>query len=166
MAGFQTQVGINPAPAVAGDFSDTNPRSSVDAGPGGLVAGPAGVTVGRFAWWSPSIVDADGAPAVVNSFGSGPVTGFVHRDQQSYITNYLADSSMLILAGIQMYLMSSGGFWVKNDGAGFANFGQKAYANFADGKATFAATGLATSGAAATGSIAASTGSEIGRAHV
>lgn len=161
MTGFQSQVNVQPAPGVAGDFCDTNPRASVDAGPGGLVAGASGVVVGRFAWAVYSQVDANGAPAIVNNFGSGPVTGFVHREQQGLITAYLGASSMTVPQGFQLGLMSEGGFWVKNDGATQALPGQKAYANFADGKVTFAATG-APATASVTGSIAASTGSFTG----
>jgi hypothetical protein len=158
---FQTFVGTQPSPAVAGDFASANPRWSVDAGPGGLVAGAAGVTVGRFAWWSLSQADANGAPAIVNNFGSGIVTGFVHREQQGLITTFLAESSSVIPAGFAMTLMSGGDFWVKNDGATECNVGMKAYASYADGKVTFAATG-APSTASATGSIAASTFSVTG----
>lgn len=160
--GFQTQVQVQPAPAVAGDFSDANPRWSVNAGPGGLVAGPNGVTVGRFAWWSASVLDPNGTPAIVNNTGSGPVTGFVSRRQQALITTYLADASMLIAAGFDVTLMSGGGFWAKNDGATEALVGQKAYANFADGKVTFAATGSPAGASGTASSIAASTFSVTG----
>ena len=54
MSGFQKQVNLTPAPAVAGDFASTNPRASVPAGPGGLVAGLTGVIVGQFAWVDPA----------------------------------------------------------------------------------------------------------------
>jgi hypothetical protein len=47
--------------------------------------------------------------------------------------------------------MSAGDFWVKNDGSSQALVGQNAYANFADGKITFAAPATAS----VTGSIAA-----------
>jgi hypothetical protein len=116
MGGFQTVVNTQPAPAVAGDFCNKNPRFSVDAGPGGLVAGDNGVVVGRFAWLSNEEVDANDAPAIVNNFGAGPVAGFVHRDQQGLITGYLQKSSMLIPVGFQMTLMAGGGFWARNDG--------------------------------------------------
>lgn len=159
--GFQTAVNTVPAPAVAGDFASTNPRASVLAGPGGLVAGAAGVTVGRFAW-ATAPLDADGAPAVVANTGVGAPTGFVHREQTGLITTYLADASMVIPKGFAMTLMASGDYWVVNDGASEALVGQKAYANFADGKVTFAATGSATQGASVTGAIAASTGSFTG----
>lgn len=158
----QIQVGAQPAPGVVGDFADANPRSSVDAGPGGLVSGPNGVTIGRFAWWNTSRIDADGAPAVVTNNGTGAPTGFVHREQQALITTYLADSSQVIVAGQQMTLMSSGTYWVKNDGTTACLVGQKAFANFADGKVSFAATGATPSTASVTGAITAGTASVTG----
>ncbi|WP_199085958.1 hypothetical protein [Bosea sp. ASV33] len=161
MAGFQTSVAVQPAPAVLGDFCDTNPRVSVDAGPRGLVAGSSGVLVGRFAWLSKALLDGDNAPAAVNNFGSGPVAGLVHREQQGLITTYLAQAGMQVPAGFPITVMSAGGIWVKNDGAAAVQPEMKAYANFADGKVTFAAPGAATS-ASVTGAIAASTGSFTG----
>ena len=47
---FQTSVSTQPAPAVAGDFANGNPRFAVPAGPGGLIAGAAGVTIGQAPW--------------------------------------------------------------------------------------------------------------------
>jgi len=162
MADFPNQVNTVQAPAVAGDFASTNPRGSYVAGPGGLVAGPAGVTVGRFAWVS-APMDGDNSPAVVNNFGTGLPSGFVHREQQALITQYLAASGNLIQPGFNMTLMNFGDFWVTNDGATQALVGQKAYANFADGKITFAATGTPKTGATSTGStVAASTFSVTG----
>jgi len=161
MSNFQSQVNVQPARGVAGDFCDANPRATVNAGPGGLVSGTA-LYAGRFAWLSASQVDGDGAPAVANSFGSGPVVGFLHRDQQALITGFLEASTMKMLPGTGITLFEAGGFWVVNDGAAAAVPGMKAYANFADGKITFAATGSPAAGGAATGSIAAGAGSLTG----
>lgn len=158
---FQTQVNVQPAPAVAGDFASANPRFTVDAGPGGLVAGPNGVNVGLFAW-ATSPLDGDNAPAVVNNYGTGQVTGFVHREQQALIVNYLAAASQNVPAGFPVTLYNGGDFWVKNDGATQALVGQKAYANYANGKVTFAATGTPTTGGSATGTIAAGSFSVTG----
>ena len=149
--GFQTQVNLQPAPAVAGDFASANPRWNVLAGPGGLVAGAFGVTVGRFAWVDP----ANGQ--TVNNFGTGAPSGFVHREQQALITTYLAESSNLVRQGFDVTLMSGGDFWVKNDGSNAVTVGMKAYANYATGQITFNATGTPPEGAVTTGSIAAST---------
>src|ERR1700748_3407714 len=86
---FQGQVLVQPAIGVEGDFCSTNPRWSVLAGAGALVCGPQGVTIGRFGWLSNQFQDPDNAPAVLNSFGSGPVGGFVGRHQPGTNTNYL-----------------------------------------------------------------------------
>lgn len=155
MAGFQTSVTAGPAPAVAGDFCNANPRHSVDAGPGGLVSGPDGLTIGRFAWLSYQRIDSDGAPAVANNYGSGPVAGFVHRENQALITGFLQESSMLIPPGFAITLHSSGGFFVVNDGTAAALPGMKAFARYADGAVEFAAAGSAPTSASVTGSIAA-----------
>ena len=66
---------------------------------------------------------------------------------------------MQIAQGFGMFAYSAGGFWVKNDGAGPVTRNMKAYANFADGKATFAATGAPANGASVTASVAAGAGS-------
>lgn len=162
MGDFPSQVNVQPAPAVAGDFASVNPRFVVDAGPGGIVAGAAGVSVGRFCWTT-SPLDGDGAPAVANNFGSGSVTGFVAREQQALITAYLGAASMVVRQGFPITLFAGGDFWVKNDGLTQAIIGQKAYANFADGKVTFAATGTPATVATSTSSaIAAGTGSFTG----
>jgi hypothetical protein len=161
MGGFQTVVNTQPAPAVEGDFCNKNPRFSVDAGPGGLVAGDHGVIVGRFAWISNEVVDANDAPAIVNNFGAGPVAGFVHRDQQGLITGYLQEFSMLVPVGFQMTLMSGGGFWARNNGNTEALPGMKAFANFADGTVFFAPAGSVQS-VSATGSIAPATAAVTG----
>lgn len=155
--GFQTTVNTVPAVGVAGDFCDVNPVYAALAGPGGLVAGPNGLYVGRAAWLSYQGIDADGAPAWANNYGSGPIAGIVPRLQQGLITQYLQDASMLIPAGFQCEVMSAGGFWVKNDGAAQAVPGMKAYANFVDGKFTFAATGAPTTASATVSAIAAGT---------
>lgn len=160
-SGWQTSVGTVPSPAVAGDFADFNPRSTLDAGPGGLVAGASGVTVGRFAWASYAGIDGDNAPSIANNFGSGPPSGFVAREQQGLITNYLADSSMVVPQGFGVTLFTSGGFWVKNDGATAALYGMKAYADLATGKVSFAPANSAGS-ASVTGSIAAASGTLTG----
>jgi hypothetical protein len=159
--GVQTQVNVQPAPAVEGDFCDANPRYSIISGPGALVAG-ASCFVARFCWLSYAQVDGDGAPAICNTFGSGLVDGFVGRNQQGLITRYLDIATMQIAQGFGMFAYSAGAFWIRNSGTGPVTRGMKAYANFADGKATFAAAGAPTTVASATGSIAAGAGSATG----
>jgi hypothetical protein len=153
--GWQNQVNTVPAPAVEGDFSDKNTnRFTVDAGPGGLVSGNLGVTIGRFAWATTQAMDPDHAPAIVNSFGTGVPTGFVAREQQGQISAYLAAAGMTILQGQPVTLFARGGFWAKNNGTTAATLGQKAYARLADGAVVFKAAGSPGS-ASITGSIAA-----------
>lgn len=161
MAGFQTQVGVAQAPAVEGDFASTNPRSTVNAGPSGLVAGPDGVTIGRFAWWSPATLDGDGAPALVNNYGSGAPTGFVHREQQGLLLTYLEEGGMFIPEGFMVTLFSGGDFWVKNAGSTQALIGMKAYADMETGEVSFAAAGTPGT-ASVTGAIASGTAQVTG----
>ena len=155
--GFQTQVYSNLAPGVAGAFCDANPRYTVDAGPGGLVAGAGGVTIGNFAWANDEFVDGDGAASIVQSFGSGPVTGFVGREQQGLNSTYLSDAGLSILQGFPVTLFSGGGFWALNSGASQALPGMKAYANFLTGAVSFAVTGSPTTASATSSSIASGT---------
>ena len=150
--GFQTAVSTVPAPGVEGDFCSLNVFYTVNAGPGGLVAGASGVIVGRFAWTENNALDPDNAPTIVNNFGSGTVTGFVHREQQGLITTYLADATLTVPHGFPVTLMSGGDFWVKNAGSTQALIGQKAYANFTNGAVTFGATATPTTGASSSSS--------------
>lgn len=160
--GFQTQVFNQPAQAVAGDFASVNPYFTVDAGQGGLVAGVGGVIIGRFAWAYPP-ADPDGSPTTVLSNGAGPVTGFVHREQQGLNTTFLSAAGMTIPVGFPLTLMNGGDFWVKNDGVATAQIGMKAFAILATGQVRFLAAGSVPGGASATGSdIAAGTFSVTG----
>lgn len=156
MGDFPSQVTTQPAIGVQGDFCDHNPRSSVDAGPGGMVAGASGALVGLFGW-ATYPADGDGAPSVVNNFGAGPVTGFIHREQQGLLTVYLQASSLLVPAGFPITVMSSGGYFAKNAGATQAQFGMKAFANINDGTVSFAAAGTIPGGASGATSVVVST---------
>lgn len=149
---FQTTVNIQPAPACEGDFASANPRA-VALTPGGnaFVAGVGGVTIGRFGW-------ADSTNTVVNSFGAGPVLGFVATNGNvGLISVYLAETSMNVPVGFPVTVHRGGDFWVRNAGASSAVIGQKVYANYATGASTFAATGTPPVGGTATASIAAGT---------
>lgn len=161
---FQTVMTGRPAPAVAGDYASDNPRDIYPAGPGGLVSGASGLTIGRFAWVSNVGQDWDGGPAIANSFGYGSVAGFVHRKQQGLITTYLAEAGMTIPQGFQVDLLTGGDVWMKNEGATIATYGMKAYANYSTGAVTFAATGAPTAGGVtdSAATIAAGTASVTG----
>lgn len=160
--GFQQFVNTQPAPAVAGDFASANPRHNVLAGPGGLVAGPSGLNTGLFAWFSQTQLDADNAAIIANNFGSGPVAGFVPREQQALIGQYLAISGVNIPQGFPVTLMASADVWVLNQGTTEALFGMPAFANYANGQASFAASGAGSGGASVTAAIAAGTASFTG----
>jgi hypothetical protein len=152
--GFQTQVQNQPAQAVAGDFASANPRAIFPPGPGGFVAGLSGVTVGLAVWKAPP-TDPDGTDQILNNFGAGNITGLVYNDTQGLNTVFLSNGSMVIPQGLPVAVLQQGDIWVKNDGTGEALPGQKAYANIANGKLTFAATASTTQAASVTGSIAA-----------
>jgi hypothetical protein len=85
------------------------------------------------------------------------VTGFLHRRQQGLITGFLDNAGMKIPKGFAMGLMSGCDVLVKNRGTNEAVPGMKAYANFADGGVTFAATATPSGATATSWSIAAET---------
>jgi hypothetical protein len=120
---FQTAIHIQPAPAVEGDFASANPRAVVLAGPGALVAAAAGAVVGRFAW-----IDADGR--VTNS-GDDVPAGFIHREMQAMITEWLGRQSMLIPQGLPVTVHRAGDFWARTGNV--AAIGQKVFASNTDG---------------------------------
>lgn len=160
-AGFQQQVYNQPAAAVAGDRASQNPIFSLDAGPGGMVAGSS-LFVGRFCW-ATAPLDPNGTPTLLNSFGNGAPSGFMMRTQQALNTTYLSNAGMQIAPGYQCAAMISGDFWATNDGTTEAVNGHKAFAYVATGKVAFAPAGTIFGGASATGSsIAASTFSVTG----
>lgn len=134
---FQTQVYLQPAPGVEGDFSSANPRAAVLFGgtTPGLIAGAGGVTVGRFAV-------ADQSSGLVTNNGMGVVgasdsVGFVQKDQQALITDFLGQYGMTVPAGYPVTVFRSGDFWARF--AGGAAIGQKVYASYADGSCVAAA---------------------------
>lgn len=149
---FQKVVNQYPAPGREGDFCGTGIMHNVIAGEGALVAGPDGVTVGKFGWLSGN---------TVRSYGTFPAApaGFVHNDLQATITTWLAESGMTIKAGCPVTLMNQGDFWAKNTGTGSAAVGDTVYATYGTGAAT---PGSAATGASVTGSIGGSVTASIG----
>lgn len=142
--GFQTQVNLTPAPAVAGDFASANPRKAFVGPESGFVAGAAGVTVGRFAW-----IQSDGV--TVLSTGTGKPDGFIHREQQALITAFLGEASNLVQPGFPVTIMSTGDYWAKSNN-GSAVRREKAFAKFQDGSVQFEAAGATIAGASFTAS--------------
>lgn len=162
-SGWQNQVYNQPAQGVAGDRASQNQIMTFDAGPGGLVADPSGITVGNFAWVTPP-TDPNGTNMLATQAkGAGAVAGFAYNVTQGLNTVFLSDASLVIPAGLPVGLATQGDFWVINAGSTEAVVGQKAYAQFGTGAVSFAATGSPSTTSTATGSsIAASTFSVTG----
>lgn len=129
---FQKSVNINIPVGIEGDFASTNPYHTLLAGDGALKAGDNGVYVGRFAW----VDETNGT--VTNAEISGARFGFVRRDQYAVITQYLAESTLLVPAGFGVTLYDGGDFWAR-----FANgavIGESVYASTTDGSVLSAST--------------------------
>lgn len=162
-SGWQVQVYNQEAQGVAGDRASLNPIATYDAGPGGLVADSAGITIGAFAWVTPP-TDPNGTGSLATQAkGSGNVAGFAYNVTNALNTVFLSDAGMVIPQGLPVALATQGDFWVVNNGSTIAIPGQKAYAQFGTGLASFAASGSPSTTSTATGSsVAASTFSVTG----
>jgi len=154
--GFQTRFNQYNPIGVEGDFASANVRTSAYAGAGALIAGPEGVTVGRFAW-----IDADGR--TVHNYGDGASApdGYVPRTQSAFIANLSQEASNVIPAGFPVTLLTEGDFLIQARGNA-ATKNAAVYASYADGTPNI---GAAPAGASATGSIGSTstaTGSVVG----
>lgn len=156
MSGMQTTVQLNPAFAVAGDHVGIGLRQGVLAIGAAFVAGPLGVTVGRFGW-----VDRGDYQRIRNT-GVGAPIGFIARELDGLITTFLAGTSMTIPPGLPVHIYSQGSFWAVNSGTTIAKPGDRAYANYTSGLVSFGAPNSPPQAASVTASIAASTGSFTG----
>ena len=126
---FQTSVNSYNPLGVEGDFASTNPRASaLTPDTGAFVAGPNGVTIGQFAW-----IASDGR--TVTNQGQYPKQpdGFVHRDQQGLLTQYLQAAGTLIPAGFPVTLMSRGDFFDKNTGPSAITRDSNIFVSYLDG---------------------------------
>ena len=137
--GFQTQVNAQQAPAVAGDFASANPRAAVVPPEDGFVAGAGGINVATFAW-----IQSDGK-TLLNTDAAAKPDGFVHREQQSLISTYLAESGNNIPAGFPVTLMRTGDYYFKAN-TNAAVKGQKVFAKLADGTTRTGAAGATIAG--------------------
>ena len=154
---FPRQVNTKGAPAVVGDWCDGSPRSLVNNGQGAFAAGPNGLTVGLFAW-------ADSTNTVLNNYGTGAPTGFIHRNQQGLQTAYLSFYGMTMVPGTPAEAANAAGVYAYNSGTTTSTIGMTAYANYQTGAVTFG-TSAPTSGSCTAGTvvknISASTGAAI-----
>lgn len=101
---FQVDLNRDIPRGVAGDFASTNPRQSMLAGEGSLVAGEA-ITVGQFAY--ADLTDGK----VYSALDTGLRIGFVHRNNQA-VVNPGQSASMTIGTGKEVTLFTSGDFYV------------------------------------------------------
>lgn len=129
---FQKTLNRDLPVGVEGDFASTNPYHTVLAGEGALKAGADGVVIGAFAWADPS------TGLVSNKQVQNGILGFVRRDNTALITQYLAESSLIIPAGFGITLYDGGDFWARFEGG--ATVGQKVFASIADGSVVAADT--------------------------
>lgn len=129
---FQKTLNHDLPVGIEGDFASTNPYHTVLAGEGALKAGADGVVIGAFAWADPS------TGLVSNKQVQNGILGFVRRDNTALITQYLAESSLIIPAGFGITLYDGGDFWARFEGG--ATVGQKVFASIADGSVVAADT--------------------------
>lgn len=120
---FQTTVNLQQAPAIEGDFASEGPRHAALAGEAAYVSDGTAM-IGRFAWLA--------ANGTINSNGKGTLIGFIHREQQALLTTYLAESGMVIPAGLMVTVSDEGDFFAKLTGAA-STYGAAILANTADG---------------------------------
>jgi len=146
--GFQQTVNLQPAPAVDGAFASSNPRASMIALAGTMVAGALGVVIGKFAWALNGIL--------TSAFQVGGEAGFIHNEQQALITAFLGQNSMTVPGGLPVTAMVAGDYWARF--AGGATPGQKVYAAYADGTCAAAATGTPTTN---TGTVSTATNTTL-----
>lgn len=139
---FPNVVNTLQAPGVLGDFASTNPYSSILAGPGGLVAPAGGLLVGNMAWVGP-------AGQVSQSYVAGYQVGFLLRNEQALITQFLGQSALLVPQGFPITLMNGGDYWAKFEGG--ATPGQTVYADKTNG--SLIAASSAPGAASATGLV-------------
>lgn len=149
VATFQTVVnpfGSSLPLGIEGDFCSANPRASMLAGEGQLIAGAAPVTVGRFGF-----ADANGL--VSNNASGYKRVGFIGlRGQLVLITPWLGSFGMQIQPGFDMTMFESADVFIRF--AAGAALGQKVFASYEDGSAIAGTAGSTPAGAAFTGSIA------------
>lgn len=122
--GFQKQINDYQALGVPGDFASTNPFSSILANAGALVAPAGGLKVGNFAWVGPQ-------GQVSQSFVAGYQVGFLGRNEQALITDFLGEATMIVPAGFMVTLFDGGDF-LANFEAGAA-VGNSVFADPNDG---------------------------------
>lgn len=148
MTGFQRFVNTDLPVAVEGDFASANPRASMLSIGSQLVAGAAGLIVGRFG----RALLADGSVSNAKPAGASRI-GFIHRDQPALITGWLQQSTLTVQAGLEVVMFDMGDFWARFTGG--ATTGQKVFSSNLDGAAEAGTAGSPPAVASATGAAGA-----------
>lgn len=144
MPGFQTRMNNMLPPAIEGDFASANPIASALSNDGRLVAGSAGLRIGRFAW----LIQEDGIDVLANT-GTGQPAGFVHRNHQAIYYALLDEATMTIPQGYGgADTLTQGDFWVRTTTA--ATRGQKVFASTTDGSVSTGDAGATVEGSVET----------------
>lgn len=112
---FQSNVAVNPAIGVPGDFASVNPRQFVVSGPLNqrMVASPTGANAGSFGLLSATgTVSSAPGYAAASAAGAASRIGFIHRYMgAALITTWLGENSMLIQPGQPVELFATGDFF-------------------------------------------------------
>lgn len=139
---FPNQVRAIAGTAWEGDFASHNPNLySMLAGQGQMVAAPAGVLVGHFAWLVGGYVSPESNTLTSVAAGNGSTpAGFIARELQGMIITYLAEGTMQVQPGTPLTAYTSGDFWALNQGVACAR-GNKVWTRLTDGAVGVSATG-------------------------
>jgi cytoskeletal protein RodZ len=153
---FQNHINDFQAPGVEGDFASTNPFSSILAGPGSLVAPAGGARVGSFLWVGPQ-------GQVSQSFVAGYQIGFLGRNEQALITQFLGETTLIVPQGFPITLFNGGDFRARFPAGG--TVGNTVYADPNDGTPLAGATaptlGTATASAGFSGTGTVTNASDV-----
>lgn len=123
------------APGVEGGWSGDNPIFTLtNPDEAQWIVGATGAIVGRFAWGN----TANGQMTSAHPGVATVRVGFIHRDQNVYITGLLLTSALTLTAGQGIDALEDGPVWGRF--AAGAAVGNKVYASYADGSLYAAAT--------------------------
>lgn len=151
---FQNKINRNPPLAVEGDFASAGVYHTVLAGSQQLVAGLAGMIIGRFAWADPTTGITGNVKA---DAGATPVIGFARRGENTaMITGYLQEASMTVPKGFGVSIYDRGDFWARTTTA--ATVGQAVFASDTTGEIATGASGATIAGSTETKFFVASAG--------
>lgn len=130
---FQKSVNIDQPVGIEGSWAADTARSVR-----GAIAVAAGVVVGRAVW----LYSTD--PEQVQNSGTGVPFGIALRDLTGIITTFLAESTMTILAGLPVEVVTQGDLYVKTSTV--TAYGQKVFANLTTGAFATGAAGATIAG--------------------